>query len=1067
MVKWSLPRPIGVWGKGSPVPHRLPGRARTAAAIASALIFVLSQAALLSGLVAPLAPASPAAAFSTKLTRYPYLTDVVTSNATVNWATDRSATTGSVKYGVAGGTCATRTVTATKTAIIVGATTQTQYQWKAQLTGLATGTQYCYKVFLGTTDLLAGDPTPTFWSQIAAGGPSSYSFGVIGDWGALNGTSTNPDQANLMSRIATSGIRFMVSTGDAAYPSGSQLNYGDLAQTGVDTSAVFGPSFWKVVGAKIPMFNTVGNHGFNATGLTMWPEAKAASTSGGKYLSETYCCTNGTTSASLPSAWYAFDVGNARFYVLTASWNTNNGTANSYQNDYDNHWTQASAQYQWLKNDLKTHPTALKFAFFHFPMYSGNNTEQSDVLLRGANSLEGLLASYGVDIAFSGHAHIYQRNGAPTTANIVNYVTGGGGAKLEPANTCGEVRGGGVALGRSSNGISKCGTFTTPGTAIGDVMHFLKVTVNNNLVTVTPTTANGGTFDSKSYTFSGGNDTTPPTAPTNLTADAGGPDHVTLSWTTSTDNVGVAGYDIYRNGVLLASVGNPPSGTTMTYSDDTAVGSTTYSYYVVARDIAGNASPPSNTATVTTPAPDPTLVFNPTDDTYIQKSSPTVTAGTATTLQIDNSPVKDVLMKFNVTGLTGKSITGAKLRLWNTDPSAKGGDFFVAASTPSWTEATANWNNAPAKVGPAFASLGAVTANNWYTVDLSTVVTGDGVVNLRVSSNSSDGANYASRQAAAANRPQLVVSYAPPDTEKPTAPTGVTATPVTSTSVNLAWTASTDNVGVTGYNIYRNGGATPIGTSTTTTFTDSAAVPGFDNSYTVTALDAANNESAQSTPAATALTPPAAPTSLTAAGGAGSITLNWTASAGATGYSVYRGITAGGEETTPTGTTVGVGSTSFTDFTVVPGIQYFYKVTATNGSPAGDGPPSNEAFAAASASGPAPSAPSGLSAVAGTGSSVDLTWNNSAPDPATSYSVKRATTTGGPYATVKSGVVPGATSSSYTDTPVPAGGTYYYVVTGVNANGESGPSNEAPITLPPAAPAGLTATPGDNQVALR
>ena len=59
---------------------------------------------------------------------------------------------------------------------------------------------------------------------------------------------------------------------------------------------------------------------------------------------QTYCCTNGTQSTSYPSAWYAFDAGQARFYVLDAAWaNSNVGTADIYKNDFDNHWTPSAA----------------------------------------------------------------------------------------------------------------------------------------------------------------------------------------------------------------------------------------------------------------------------------------------------------------------------------------------------------------------------------------------------------------------------------------------------------------------------------------------------------------------------------------------------------------------------------------------------------------------------------------------------------------------------------------------------------------------------------------------------
>src|SRR5207253_312682 len=55
----------------------------------------------------------------------------------------------------------------------------------------------------------------------------------------------------------------------------------------------------------------------------------------------------------------------------------------------------------------------------------------------------------------------------------------------------------------------------------------------------------------------------------------------------------------------------------------------------------------------------------------------------------------------------------------------------------------------------------------------------------------------------------------PPDTAAPTLPTGVSAAAASTSSITVRWTASTDNVGVTGYRVYRDGAATPIGTPVT------------------------------------------------------------------------------------------------------------------------------------------------------------------------------------------------------------------------------------------------------------
>jgi len=89
-------------------------------------------------------------------------------------------------------------------------------------------------------------------------------------------------------------------------------------------------------------------------------------------------------------------------------------------------------------------------------------------------------------------------------------------------------------------------------------------------------------------------DNQPPTTPTNLVANNPTSSTVALSWTASTDNIGVAGYDVYANGVLKTTV----SGTSATVQG--LASSTTYDFYVIAKDAAGNFSTQSNTATETT-----------------------------------------------------------------------------------------------------------------------------------------------------------------------------------------------------------------------------------------------------------------------------------------------------------------------------------------------------------------------------------------------------------------------------------------------------------------------------------
>lgn len=93
----------------------------------------------------------------------------------------------------------------------------------------------------------------------------------------------------------------------------------------------------------------------------------------------------------------------------------------------------------------------------------------------------------------------------------------------------------------------------------------------------------------------------------------------------------------------------------------------------------------------------------------------------------------------------------------------------------------------------------------------------------------------------------LDITLGATDTEAPTQPTNLSATAVSGTQVNLTWTASTDNVGVTGYKVFRN--SAQIGTSVTTSYSDTTCSPGTTYTYEVSAYDAAGNESLKSSPA--------------------------------------------------------------------------------------------------------------------------------------------------------------------------------------------------------------------------
>ncbi|MGJ8650147.1 MAG: carbohydrate-binding protein [Opitutaceae bacterium] len=248
----------------------------------------------------------------------------------------------------------------------------------------------------------------------------------------------------------------------------------------------------------------------------------------------------------------------------------------------------------------------------------------------------------------------------------------------------------------------------------------------------------------------------------------------------------------------------------------------------------------------------------------------------------------------------------------------------------------------------------------------------------------------------------------------PSAPTGLNATANGTTQIDLAWNAVS---GATSYRVLRStssGGtyteiASGLATTSTSDATASVGVPYF---YVVRALNGAV-ESADSN-IATATLPLVAPTGLTAtANGSTQIDLAWNAVSGATSYRVLRSTSSGG---TYTEVASGLATTSTSDAPPSVGVTYYYVVRAVNG--AVESVNSNVANAALPLD-----TPIGLTATTISSSQIDLSW--SSVTGATSYTVRRATVSGGPYSNVATGLG----SPSYPDTTGLSPGTrYYYVV---------------------------------------
>jgi fibronectin type 3 domain-containing protein len=290
-------------------------------------------------------------------------------------------------------------------------------------------------------------------------------------------------------------------------------------------------------------------------------------------------------------------------------------------------------------------------------------------------------------------------------------------------------------------------------------------------------------------------------------------------------------------------------------------------------------------------------------------------------------------------------------------------------------------------------------------------------------------------------------------TTVPSAPTGVTATAQSSSSISVSWNAVS---GAASYAVYYE-----VGTSTTkslassgitgTSYTHSGLQASTTYDYYIKAVNDAGESGYSTSASATTqssggssggggtTSKPSAPTGVTATATSSGIRITWTAVSGATKYRLYAAMTSYGS-----GLDVGnykeeVTGTSYTDTYPEAGETWYYKVSAVNS--AGEGPQSAVKSATASGGGggaaTVPSVPTGVSASRSPRSDqyVTITWN--AVSGATSYKIYTATSASGTY------TLAGTASSSPKEQFYYNADTSYWKVSAVNSAGESSMSSYA------------------------
>lgn len=233
---------------------------------------------------------------------------------------------------------------------------------------------------------------------------------------------------------------------------------------------------------------------------------------------------------------------------------------------------------------------------------------------------------------------------------------------------------------------------------------------------------------------------------------------------------------------LVIETGSGATSTATATATNTPTATQTETPTATATD--GPTATPTSTGTATntptnTPTPSgggSTFTFNPVADAAVASNRPTTNYGLLETLSVDISPEFNSYLRFNVQGLDGSPVT-ATLRLYTFNTSTIGTDVLSVADN-SWQETSITYNNAPT-LGSTINSSGAVTANSWIEIDVTTYISAEGLVSLGlITTDPSIRISFTSREGT--NPPELIVGTGGGPTPTPTAT--ATATPTATPS---------------------------------------------------------------------------------------------------------------------------------------------------------------------------------------------------------------------------------------------------------------------------------------------
>ncbi|CAL2103192.1 conserved protein of unknown function precursor containing a type A C-terminal secretion signal. Putative extracellular ribonuclease [Tenacibaculum sp. 190130A14a] len=397
----------------------------------------------------------------------------------------------------------------------------------------------------------------------------------------------------------------------------------------------------------------------------------------------------------------------------------------------------------------------------------------------------------------------------------------------------------------------------------------------------------------------GSSDTQAPTAPSNLTTSNTTSTSVSLSWLAATDNVGITGYEVFNGSTKIATV------TATNYQVTGLTASTAYTFSVKAKDAAGNTSVSSNTVNVTTTSGGSSGGGNATElliSEYVEGSSNNkaieIANFTGATVNLANYSLRKATNGGNWSSTLTLSGSLANGQVYVIAHSSASSTLKNKAQRTDTNVLSFNGNDAVGlfKGSTLLDAIGNPTSSSNFAKDKT--LQRKSSINQPSNTYNSSEWNVLAKDTFSGLGSHSI-DGAVSDTQAPTTPTNLAGTNITQTSVNLSWTASTDNVGVTGYDVYQ--GSTKITSVTSTNYNVTGLTASTNYTFSIKSKDAAGNISTSSsnlgitTKSNTDTSAPSVPANLTVANvTTTSVDLNWTASTdnvGVTGYDVYQGNT--------------------------------------------------------------------------------------------------------------------------------------------------------------------------------